>query len=160
VGESPIMKINITVSNPGDYGEPVIVTGTVSNLTSYSLGSITGSVSAGSSTVLTLKWNTTGIKPARYTISASVATVNNDEPVLNTYNNKMTARDLVRVIPLGDFDQDGSVTITDVSVFFYDYNFSSTCNCSRYDPFLDINNNGVIDIVDIGIVLVNFNTYI
>ncbi len=159
-GESPIMKINITISNLGDYSETVTVTGTVSNATSYNLASVTGSVPAGSSTVFTLRWNTTGVKPARYTVSTSVTTVNNDEPALNTYNNNMIARDLVRVIPLGDYDQDGSMTITDISVFFYDYGFSSTCNCSRYNPYVDLNNNGLIDIVDIGIALANYNTYI
>ena len=66
----------------------------------------------------------------------------------------------MRIIPLADVDQDGSVNINDVSVFFYDYGFSSTCNCSRWNPYLDINNNGTVDIVDLGVSLANYNMHI
>ncbi len=161
LGESPIMKINLTISNVGDFTDSVSVTASISNITSYSLGTISGSISAGQSLTLTFNWNTTGMKPARYTLSATVTDA--AEPVLNTYNNSFSARDLVRVIPLGDVDQDGSVTLQDVSVFFYDFGFGprgTPCPAKHcvYFPYEDINNNGVIDIIDVGIVVFNFGT--
>jgi hypothetical protein len=63
---------------------------------------------------------------------------------------------------LGDVDQDGSVTLTDVSVVFYNYGFScftpATCS-TRYNPFADMNGDGIIDIVDIGVVSRNYGTF-
>jgi len=63
---------------------------------------------------------------------------------------------------LGDVDQDGSVTITDVGVVFYNYGFScyTPATCSpRYNPFADANGNGIIDIVDVGVVSRNFDIF-
>jgi hypothetical protein len=64
----------------------------------------------------------------------------------------------VRILPLGDVDQDGSVTLTDVSVFFYDFGFTAACNCSRWTPYADIHGTGTIDIVDVGVASKNYGT--
>ena len=162
-GESPIMKINLTITNIGDFTDSISLTATISNITSYNLGTISRSITAGQSLTLTFNWNTTGVKPARYTLLATVT--DTAEPVLNTYNNGISARDIVRVIPLGDVDQNGTVTIGDVSVFFYDFGFGPRGNpcppghCVYY-PFEDINNNGLVDIIDVGIAAFNFGTAI
>jgi hypothetical protein len=62
-------------------------------------------------------------------------------------------------LPLGDVDQDGSVTIIDVTTFFYDYNSVRGTPGSRYNPYCDLINTGIINIIDIGIALRTYNTF-
>jgi hypothetical protein len=54
------------------------------------------------------------------------------------------------------------VTITDVSVFFYNYGFAINTlhNGVLVTPFADVNGNGVIDIVDIGVASKNFDIFL
>jgi hypothetical protein len=158
VGLSPIVTITVTISDPGDFSQTVSVTLSATNTTSINLGTNSGFVGPGGNVNIYFYWNTTGVRPARYGLSASVASVTG-ETYGNSFDNSISLSNQMRIIPLGDIDQNGAVTITDISVFLYDFGFASTCNCSRYNPYLDITNNGVIDIVDLGVALANYNTY-
>src|SRR2546425_7736705 len=158
VGQTAIVTITVTVTDPGDFSQTVSITVSVSNTTSISLGARTGFVGPGSSVNVYFYWNTSGVKPARYSITASVAPVTG-ESYGNSFDNSLTFTNQMHILPLGDINQDGDVTITDVSVFFGGFNYSSSCNCSHWNPYADINNNGIIDIVDVSIVATNFNTY-
>ena len=158
VGQTAIVTITVTVTDPGDYSQTVSITVNVSNTTSISLGARTGFVGPGSSVNVYFYWNTSGVKPARYSITASVAPVTG-ESYGNSFDNSLSFTNQMHILPLGDINQDGDVTITDVSVFFGGFNYSSSCNCSHWNPYADINNNGIIDIVDVSIVATNFNTY-
>ncbi len=155
VGQSPLVTISVTILNLGDLAETVQVSLTVFNITSYSLGPSTVPVVAGGSVTVFFDWNTTGVKPGRYGISASVIPVPG-ETVGSAGDNSLSERRRIHILPLGDLDQNGAVTLTDVSVFFYGFGFSSTCGCSRWNPFADINNTGTIDIIDVGIAVRNF----
>jgi len=157
VGESAVVKINATITNTGDFVESITVNAVVSNVTSYNLGTVTASLAVGQSLFLTFPWNTTGVTPAKYSLSVTVT--DPSEPVLNSYNDSAYYKGGVRLVPIGDVDQDGSVTIVDVGVVFYNYGFAATCNCSRWNPYADINGNGIIDIVDVGVVSRNYGTY-
>jgi hypothetical protein len=51
---------------------------------------------------------------------------------------------------LGDVDQDGQVTITDVSVLFFDYG-QTFQTPSRWYPYADVDWDGFISIVDVSV---------
>jgi hypothetical protein len=102
-------------------------------------------------------WNTTNVRPARYGFSASVSGVSYTLGNMGDSNYSKTNQ--MHILPFGDIDQDGSVTITDITVFGFDFNFSASCNCSHWNPYADIANHGIIDIIDITIASANYNTY-
>jgi hypothetical protein len=158
VGQSPVVTITVTVADPGDFSQTVYVNLTMTNSTNISLGQKSGFVGPGGSVNIYFYWNTTGVKPARYGISANLLLVPG-ETYGNSFDNILNLSNQMHILPLGDVDQDGSVTLTDVSVFFYNFGFTPACNCSRWNPYADINNNGIIDIVDIGVVSRNFDTF-
>jgi hypothetical protein len=68
---------------------------------------------------------------------------------------------MVHILPFGDVDMDGAVTITDVSVMFYNYGFlvGSVHNGYTIPPQADVDGNGIIDIVDVGTATRNYGTY-
>jgi hypothetical protein len=158
IGQSANLTITVTLSNPGDYNEPITVSLAATNRTNYALGSQSATINAGSSILLVFYWNTTNVKAARYGLSASLSPIVG-ESLANQVDNSLSLPNQAHILPLGDVDQDGSVTITDVSVFFYDYNGVRGVVGSRYNPYCDIINTGFINIVDIGVVLANYNTF-
>jgi hypothetical protein len=158
VGESDIMTINVTIANIGDYVESISLTLIATNTSSITLATFKNMIGPGNTLTLYYYWNTTGIKAARYGLTANIAALPG-EALGNMGDNNLSVTNLIHILPLGDIDQDGSVSITDVSVFFYGYGFGPSCGCSRWNPYADINNDGLIDIVDVGVVLANFNTY-
>ncbi len=158
VGQSAIVTIRIAIANIGDYLENVNVTVSSTNVTVAKIGSLKSLVGPGNVMNFYFYWNTTNLVPARYGLSVSIAALAG-ETLGNLGDNSYALTNQVHIIPLGDVDQDGSVTITDVSVFFYDYDFTPACNCSRWNPYADVNGNGIIDIVDIGVVSKNFDIF-
>lgn len=153
---NPVVNIAVTISNLGDFGESFSVTLTATNATSTGMGTVTGSVAALSSSNIVYSWNTTGYKPGRYTLSATMALLNSSETAGNTGDESLGVRNGVWILPLGDIDQDGSVDIIDVSVVFFDYGFSHTCLCSRWTPYADLDHTGTIDIIDASVVARNY----
>ena len=103
---------------------------------------------------LVFNWNATGANLGFYSAVASVSPLPG-ETLPNQADNNITYAKNVRIIPRGDIDQNGSVALGDVSVFFYDFGFTPATP-SRWTPLADINNNGIIDIVDVGVAVKNF----
>jgi hypothetical protein len=163
ISQSAVVILYVTVRNIGDSAETTTVTMTATNTTlgvSYSLGSQAFLIPVGGSNLYSFLWNTSGVRPARYGLSAR-ATIP-VEPLGNMGDGSLALNNIVHLVPLGDVDQNGSVTITDVGVVFYNYGFScyTPATCSpRYNPFADMNGNGIIDIVDVGIVSKNFDIF-
>jgi hypothetical protein len=160
ISQSAVVLLSITIMDPGDFVESASVTMRMTNTTAYSLGTQTVSVTAGGSTIVSFSWNTSGLRPARYGISANASIP--IETVGNRGDNVLAKPNIVHLLPLGDVDQDGSVTLTDVSVVFYNYGFScfTPATCSpRYNPFADPHGFGIIDIVDVGMVSKNFDIF-
>ncbi|TMI34939.1 hypothetical protein E6H27_00595 [Candidatus Bathyarchaeota archaeon] len=151
---NPVVNITVTVSNPGDFVESFSVTLTAMNTTSSSIGTLAGNVAIGGSTSVVFSWNTTGFKPGRYALSATVTVP--IESVGNRGDDPLGVTNQVWILPLGDIDQDGLVSLIDVSVIFYDYGFSHNCGCSRWNPYADLNGNGIVDIVDAGVAARNY----
>jgi hypothetical protein len=158
IGQGPVITIIVTITNIGDYAETVTATLTATNTTNINIGTESNAFGPGSSVYFYYYWNTTNVKPTRYGLSVSITTLSG-ETVGNMGDNNYIRTNQIHVIPLGDVDQDGSVTITDISVFFYDYGYSSSCNCSRWNSYASLDNSGTIDIIDIGIASANYATF-
>jgi hypothetical protein len=158
IGQSAIVTIIVTISNIGDFAETVTAALTATNTTNVSIGTKTNLVGPGNSWNFYYYWNTTNVKPARFGLSVSITPLSG-ETLGNMGDNYFSRTNQVHIIPLGDIDQDGSVTITDVSVFFYDYGYSSSCNCGRWNPYADIDNKGIIDVIDVSIASANYGTF-
>ncbi len=155
VGMSAIVTITVTVLNLGDSLENNLqVSVTLSNTTSYPLPTQSGSISLGGSLILSFNWNTTNVTPARYTLSVSAVLASGGETVGNAGDNSWSQKNGVHIIPYGDVDQNGQVSITDVSVFIF--GFGAAPGNPRWNPFCDINNSGIIDIIDVGVAVHNF----
>jgi len=152
-GENPLAKINVTVTNNGGYDENVQVRLTVSNTTFVNLPPISGTVLAGQSTIFTFSWNTTGINPTWYNMNASVSPVPGQ---INTSNIALALTHATRVFPRGDVNQDGAITIFDISIA--DLGYYSQPGNSRWNPYADVDNNGIINIVDINYIAFHYGT--
>jgi hypothetical protein len=158
-GESAIETIAVPITNIGDYVETVNVTLSVTNTTVITLPSAKSLVSSGSTTIFYFYWNTTNVKPARYGLSVKITLPSGEWTVGNMPDSSYILKNMIHIIPLGDVNQAGSVTITDISVFLSDFNYSASCNCSHWNPYANIDGSGTIDIVDVAIAMANFNTY-
>lgn len=164
INESALVQVSATVTNPGDYVENVTLSLIATNTTNYNLGTqIILNVQPGGSGIGSLNFNTTLVKPARYGISGNASILK--ESLGNKPDGLLSTSNQIHVLPLGDVDQDGSVTISDISVVFYNYGCTSpnyiriTCPTrpnDGYNPWADINGDGVIDIVDVAIVSKNY----
>lgn len=158
IGQSPIMTSVVTIANIGDFVENVSLTLSATNTSSIIIGTLRSLLGPGNTMNFYFYWNTTNMKPARYGLSASIAGLPG-ETMGNLGDNSYSAANQIHILPLGDVDQDGSVTITDFSVVVYGYGFTPSCNCSRWNPYADVDNDGIIGIVDVSIVVANFDTF-
>lgn len=158
IGQSSNTTVGVTVVNYGDFGEKVQTTVTVSNTTVISLGSQLQNVGVSASVSFIFSWNTTNAKPGRYSLSVSAISTNGTETLGNQGDNNVLVKNSIWLLPWGDVDQDGNVVLGDVSVFFYLFGFTPATP-SRWNPFCDINNNRIIDIIDVGVAVRNFGIY-
>src|SRR6266567_234689 len=157
VNQSPLVHINVTVVNLGDFSETISVSLTAVNKTSYPVGTATTTISPRSPVaVISFTWNTTSsVKPGRYGFVATISPVPG-ESFGNTPDNTLVTKNLVHLLPLGDVNQDGVVNLIDASIMAYGY--GSRVGSSRYNPYADINGNGVIDLGDASVLAVNYGT--
>lgn len=148
IGQSPIVSINFTVADLGDFAES-------SQYSLYANSTIvkTGSFTLQPSATLQVQasWNTTGVKACCMQIKAVVATVPGE--ILTTNNVKVWG--YVQLIPLGDIDMNGSVDIIDAGIL--GLAFGSSPGMPHWVAAADLNNNGVIDIIDASIFAFHFN---
>jgi hypothetical protein len=154
IGQTGIVSFTVTVLNRGDQSEIITVTLSLSNASSISLGTKQNLATPGGSVNLVFSRNMTRDKLGWYTAFASVAPVPG-ETIGNQADDNATYVKSVRLIPWGDMDQDGNDNLQDVSVFVYDFGFTPATP-SRWNPVLDITNNGVIDLLDVSIAMKNF----
>jgi len=141
------MNINVTVQNQGTkvesfnlticYNETIIET---KNLT---LGS-------GNSLNVTFTWNTTNVVRGKYVISAYVEIIPNE----NDLWDNLKVDDYVIVTIPGDVNGDKIVNIHDLAELGKAY--GTTLSKPRWDAEADIDNNGVVDILDLTIVNENY----
>jgi hypothetical protein len=124
----------------------------VADMTYYSgtVGTETVTLAGGSSTTVTLTWNTTGIAKGNYTISAYAWPV---EGETDTNDNLLTDGWVFVAMP-GDVNADGIVDIFDIATVALA--FGSTPSEPNWNPVADINNDGIVDIFDIVVVALHF----
>jgi len=162
ISQSAIVQVLVVFQNTGDFSETVTLSLTATNTTNQGLGVQVLPIASGSSSLAYFNFNTTGVRPARYGFSGNASIPG--RTLGNKLDGLLFTPNLLHLLPLGDVDQDGSVTITDVSVVFYNYGFSCFTPATCSPRFLaaqwgDVNGDGVIDIVDAGVVAHNYGTY-
>jgi parallel beta-helix repeat protein len=144
VGQGYSTFVNVTVANQGDSAE-------ILNVTVYANTSIiqTKQVAlvGGSFAVITFIWNTAGFVKGNYTISAYAWPVPDQ---MNTTNNTFVAPGVIHVVLPGDAGLTKVITIMDVIKVTSIYGAKK--GDKNYDPNVDWNNNGRIDILDVVIV--------
>ena len=156
IGQSPIVTIAVTMTNIGDYVESVTMTLTATNTTNTLVGTNTGTVGPGNILTLYYYWNTTNINAARYGLTANIASLPG-ESLGNLSDNSLSASNQIRIIPLGDVNQDGNIDANDASVAIFDYGASR--GSPRWNPYVDIQNNGYDDANDISFVIFHYGTF-
>jgi len=155
VGQSAIVTIKVTVTNIGDSLENVNVTLSATNTTTIVIGNLKNLVGPGNQMNFFFYWNTTNVKAARYGLSTSITGVSYTFGNMGDSNYYKTNQ--VRIIPLGDVNQDGNIDANDASVAIFDY--GATPGSPRWNPYVDIQNNGFIDANDISFVIFHYGTF-
>jgi len=141
-----IVNINATIANLGGFIETSQVSLFIGS-TSVNVQSVT--LAPGTSTTLTLTWNSTGQNPAIYPISVRVSLANGE---FLTSNNVLNS-----TLPLtfrGDVNRDGKGNILDVNIV--NSRFGTSSSSPNYLADADVNHDGYINILDVNIVGADF----
>jgi hypothetical protein len=152
-------KINVTITNEGNFTENVTLILYYNMTTNQQIGNKTVGLSPDETRTITFVWDTTGVPYCHnYTITA-LAKI----PFDSNLTNNVLADGKIKVRILGDINGDGVVDIGDVArvaAAFGSYGPNSLypgCPAaSRWNPDADINRDGVVDIMDIALVAHNF----
>lgn len=152
-----ILRINITVENLGGYNETF-------DLTVHADKNITvggdeiliktqtvESLSAQSSSILTISWNTTGVPRGNYTICGQANTVTDET---NTTNNFCIGGTISVTLLLGDINADDAVNIIDI--FIIAKAFATTPGHPRWNPNADLNDDLQVNIIDLSSAAQNY----
>jgi|Deesub1362B_J571_1020462.scaffolds.fasta_scaffold01005_8 hypothetical protein len=147
VGQGYNMHINITIDNQGDLTETFNFTA-YANVTAIETREVT--LESGTSTILTIFWNTTGFVKGNYIISAYAAPVLGET---DTSDNNFTDGWIVVTI-IGDVNGDFKVDLKDVYTVAVAY--GSYPGDPRWNPNLDMNNDNLIDLKDYYVIVLNY----
>jgi hypothetical protein len=148
VGQGYSMRINVTVSNQGDFTETFNVT-VYANTTAIETQTV-NSMPNGTSTILTFTWGTTGFAKGNYTIWAYAVPVQDETDTAdNTYEDGW-----VLVSCVGDVNGDKKTTIADIVLVIG--KFGTTPSSLGWNPNMDIDDNDKVTIGDIVITINNF----
>jgi len=146
VGRGYNVSIDVTVENHGQTTEIFNVTA-YADTTEIEKQEIT--LTSGSSTTITLTWNTTDFAMGQYTIKAVADTLNETNISDNTF-----IGGIVQVTMQGDITADGEVNIQDL--FDLGKAYASIPTMPNWKPNCDINNDGEIDNTDLSILNQNY----
>jgi len=138
-----IVMINVTTTDLGTFPEGFFLFVTATNTSSTTIAVQYLSLGAGQSMKLSVAWNSSQVKPAEYTISASIPPVNNE---IVTGDNTLSGG-WVHVVPRGDVNYDGAVNIVDLAIIAAAY--GTHVGQPGYNPQADLDLDGDIDIVDL-----------
>lgn len=146
--------INVTGLNKGDYNENL-------NAKCYANQTLLGTKLAaalpgGNSTVLSFPWDTTTFAAGNYVMKATVDQVPNESQI-NLADNTLTSGQMLLRIP-GDVTGDGKVDKNDLVRL--NLAIGSTPGQSDWDPWSDINGDGIVNAKDLYIVSSNFGKHV
>jgi hypothetical protein len=158
IGQGYSGNISVTTANSGDYSESF-------NTTAYANQTIIAAfmnttLASGNSTILTLTWNTTTASYGTYEISAVASTVLGET---NLADNNYTCPVLVHVGVPGDVSSatqgvfDKKCDMRDVAYLIILFNTKPSS--PNWNPNADVDNNGVVNMIDIAIAILNFNQH-
>lgn len=134
-------------SNTENFNTTIYVNATI-------LTTFTNTVLASrNSTIFTFRWNTTGWAYGNYTISAEITQVPNETDTTDNTRSIGT----VAVTVQGDFNGDGVVDYGDVELMRQAW--QSRQSQPNYNPNLDFNMNGIINIADAAIIGLNWQRH-
>ena len=142
------VTIAVTISDPGAYAETLQLTVTATNTTTITIATQTAALQSGQSASYTFTWSTSNVNPAWYRITASLQAVPGESTGSQSNNSLDGAK--VHVIPPGDVNYDGKVTIIDAALVGYAY--GTHPGDPLWNPDADLDYNGRIDILDAAIV--------
>jgi hypothetical protein len=160
VGQGFTCRINVTLTNQGDFTESF-------NVALYANATLiktllVNSLAQGTSTVLTFTWNTTGFALGNYTISACASVVPDEVYVAD--NTLIDGWIFVGIV--GDVNGDKKVDLTDVLAVALAYGslrgtdgqywHQPPCYNCPHSPNLDIDDDGKIDLADYLWVVINY----
>jgi hypothetical protein len=150
VGQGYGLSVNVTAANSGDFTETFNVTVYVN--TTY-IASENVTLSSGTSTILVLTCNTTGLAYGNYTINASAWPAAGET---NMVDNNCTGGSMTVTIP-GDINGDFKVGLPDLVLLAQAY--GSTPGSPRWNPNADLNNNGIVDLTDLVTVAIHYGQH-
>jgi len=136
------LQLNASVTNNGDYNDTFVYW---AKANSTLLPHTQKIVLSGQTTIITISWLTTGMKPGRYIITGNV-TDSNGESVPNLGDNYATAF-TITIRPAGDANGDCMVDVVDFSLV--GASFARSIGQPGYNPIADLNGDGTVDIVDL-----------
>ncbi len=146
------VSINVTASNPGTVGETFYVS-VKANTTLLGNQSVT--VAAGGSSIVTFTWYTASMPRGNYTLGAYASQVTGET---NLSNNYLSLSGLFPVLLKGDVNRDCTVNILDLALV--GIAFTSTPGpppSPNWNPYSDLNNDKIVNIIDMVNVANNFN---
>ena len=144
VAQGYLASINVTVENQGTTTETFVVTASA-NTTTIGIQTVTN-LTAGAKESLIFDWNTMGWAKDNYTISAVADTVPGET---DTADNTLFFDGIVMITIPGDVNGDRTVDVSDLDELAEAY--GSTSTSPNWNPNVDINNDGLVDIFDIRI---------
>ena len=143
-----IINITVTVKNNGKISPPTSETFNVT--VKYDLNIIETkpvvNLAQEANTTLTFNWNTTGLVPGNYTISAEASIVLDE---LNTDNN-IFIDGTMRIKVVGDINGDGTVNIDDLVLLTQA--FGSTLTSPNWNSDADLNKDNLVNALDLYLV--------
>ena len=151
--------INITVAAKNEGTAPETFSVTVYYNTTSVETKMVKNMLPGSETTLTFSWNTVGVTPGNYIISAQASIV----PGETDKNDNTLPNGTIKIKMVGDVNGDGIVDIVDIVIVAIafgsaqeDYPETAWDETENWNPDADLNYDGVVDIVDIVIAAIHF----
>jgi hypothetical protein len=151
-----VINITVVIDNLGELTEDSNVT-VNANDTNIGTRSIS-QLAPNQSIAIVFSWNTSGSVPGRYVIWANVTTLHYDVNIAN--NNNVSEKNTIGLRILGDVNWDGVVNMKDVSAWLQSRAFNSFNGGARYDPYMDMDESGRVDMRDAVIIIMNFNKHL
>jgi hypothetical protein len=142
----------LTVINNGNSAETFKVS-IFANSTQAAANQTVSNLNAGKNVTLLFQWNTTGWTISNYTLSGIAGPVAGE-----TFksDNTLVFGKIYVMLP-GDCNNDGIVNFRDIFDLLISHAFNAFKGGSRYNPYMDMNASGRIDMRDILIIVLNFN---
>jgi hypothetical protein len=149
------LNVSVTVVNNGNSAETFDVA-IFANSTQAANNQTVPNLDAGKNVTLIFQWNTTGWTISNYTLSAVAGPVAGETSISD--NTLLFGN--IYLMFRGDCNNDGIVNFKDIFDLLVSRAFGAFKGGSRYNPYMDMNADGRIDMRDLLIIVFNFNKHI